>query len=214
MGYNDCMPKKVKNEDYYKTFKDFDTFVKTVKIPQKKWKFFLHFVDEKSDTLGNAVKSYYAAGYSENSTSRYRARDLYNSAMMQTLLTLYRSKTAEKRINRDISVFDRAHNDLLWSLDMAKDKADYMAVRAITMDIAKLHGILVEKHQVLDPATENAIDKAKQIEAAALAETRLLDAPADVPDDTIIEAEFEPDDGNSIENEYKIEVEAALLGQN
>jgi hypothetical protein len=41
-----------------------------------------------------------------------------------------------------------------------------------------------------------------------------LDAPDDVPDDTIIDAEFEPDDGKSIENEYKNEVEAALLGQN
>lgn len=205
------MPKFVKNIDYYQTFKDFDNFVQNVKIPEKKWQFFQNFIDKKSQTYGNAVKSYHASGYAETTTSRYRAKDLYNSPLMQRLIFLYHHKTAQKRENAEISVFDKAHNDLLWALDGAKNANDYQAVRAITMDIAKLHGILIDKHQVIDPVADAQINKTKQIEAARLAEHRLLGEPVDMPED-IIEGELiEPSSIDCTTNVSNTNIEAAIL---
>lgn len=201
-----------KKADKYDNYRTFDEFVKNVKIPERKWKFFQNFIAEQEQTFGNAVKSYHAAGYAETSTSKYRARDLYNSAMMQQLLTLYHQKTAQKRENRDISVFDRVDNDLIWCIDRAKTSGDYQAVRAASMDRAKLHGQLVDRHQVIDPVASLEIDKTKKLEASKMAERMLAQAPEQSPDD-VLEAEFEPvQETDSPAEMSNSEIESAILG--
>lgn len=203
----------VKKQHNYDNFTTYEDFIKNVKIPEKQWKFFENIIDEKADTFGNAVKSYHKAGYAETLTSKYRARDLYNSAIMQKLLYLYHKKQSEKRINRNISVFDKTDNDLLWCIDKAKGAGDYQAVRAASMDRAKLHGQLIEKHQVIDPLTERAIEQTKAIEAAQMAENRLLGCDIGEPEN-IIEAAFIDDNDDRCTNElYNEEIEAALMSQ-
>lgn len=210
------MPKKVKNADYYNSFDDFDMFVKNVKIPAKKWKFFENFINEKSDTFGNAVKSYHTAGWAETTTSKYRAKDLYNSPLMQRLISLWYRKTAEKRENRDISVFDSSDNTLLWCIDRAKQCGDYKAAESAAMSRAKLHNILVDKHQVIDPVTEQKISQTKQLELAKLAETRLLTESIDTSLPIIdVECSEPNEQENIVENTtnlYNNEAEAALMG--
>lgn len=210
------MPKKVKNADYYNSFEDFDTFIKNVKIPAKKWKFFENFTSEKSDTFGNAVKSYHAAGWTETTTSKYRAKDLYNSPLMQRLISLWYRKTAQKRENRSISVFDSTDNALLWCIDRAKECGDHKAVESAAMSRAKLHGQLVDKHQVIDPVTEQKISQTKQLELSKLAEARLLTESVDMPM-PVIEAKLvessEPEiTADDTTNLYTNDVEAALMG--
>jgi hypothetical protein len=208
------MGKNQKDDEYYKTFKDFDDFLKNVKIPAKKWQFFLNFTDEKSDCYGIATKSYHKAGYVEDETSKYRARDLWNSPLIQTLLSLYYQKIAKKRENRDLTVFDKTDNDLIWCIEEAKLARDYQAVRAATMDRAKLHGQLVEKHQVIDPYAEAAISKTKAIEAAKLAEQRLLIAPDDMPA-VPMNAVFEQPQAIECQTELSnSDIESAILEQN
>lgn len=182
-----------KKNEKYEDYNDFDDLIAKVKIPERKWRFFLNFTDEKAQTFGNAVKSYHAAGYAVSTTSKYRSKDVYNSPIMQRLLYLWHKKTEEKRENRDISIFDHTDIALLWALEMAKSRNDYAAVRAIAMDRAKLHGILIDRHQVIDPATEDRIDKTMRIEAARIAERRLLESPDQTdskPEENTIEAEF------------------------
>ena len=76
---------------------------------------------------------------------------------------------------------------------------DLTTLRAATMDRAKLHGLLVERHQVIDPASQKDLDNSVKIEAAKLAERMLLNVPestieADIndPSDNIIDSDFEP----------------------
>lgn len=184
------MSKKDRNYDNYHTF---DDFIKNVKIPEKKWKFFENFINRQADTFGNAVKSYHAAGYAKTTTSKYRARDLYNSAMMQRLLSLYHQKTAEKRENMSLSVFDKTDNDLLWCIERAKLAGDYQAVRAASMDRAKLHGQVIDKHQVIDPTTEAEIDRTKAKLAAKLAQYSIVGDLSEIPEN-VIDTEFLDDD--------------------
>ncbi len=177
----------------YDEYNDFDTLIASVKISERFWKFFQSFTDQKAQTFGNAIKSYHAAGYTENATSKYRAKDIYNHPLIQKLLSLWHKKTAEKRENRDISVFDHTDIALLWALEMAKDRNDYAAVQSIAMNRAKLHGLLVERHQVIDPDTESRIDKSVRFEAARIAERRLLESgdKTDSKDDlNIIDADI------------------------
>jgi hypothetical protein len=205
---------KTKKELEYANYRTFKEFVDNVKIPERTWKFFENFINKDLDCYGNAVRSYHDAGYAETTTSKYRAIKMYNSAIVQRLLTLYRQKTAEKRENADISVFDRTHNDLLWALDNAKQAHDYQAVRAISMDIAKLHGILVDKHQVLDAGTDRQISHTKQLAAAQVAERMLIDAPEGKPDN-VIDTTFEPlTELEGTEEVYNNAAESALLGHN
>jgi hypothetical protein len=207
------MAKKQRNYDNITTYED---FIKNVKIPEKMWKFFENIINEKSDTLGNAVKSYHKAGYAETSTSKYRARDLYNSAIMQKLIYLYHKKESEKRINRNISVFDRTDNDLLWCIDRAREVGDYQAVRAASMDRAKLHGQLIDKHQVIDPYTEQAIEQTKAKEAALMAESRLIGESIDDVSG-VFDAAFLPvlqdNKGDCTNDLYNDEIETAILSQ-
>ena len=199
----------------YDDYKTFDSFVENVKIPEKLWKFFQNFTDEKSQCFGNAVKSYHSSGWKEHTTSKYRARDIYNHPIVQRLLTLWHEKTAESRKNRDISVFDKTDSDLVWVIEQAKLARDYQAVRAATMDRAKLHGQLIEKHQVIDPYAEAEINKTKQLEAAKLAEQRLLNGPTESAAEPI-EATFEPVqaiDPNCTTELSNNEIEAAILEQ-
>ena len=203
------MGKKTNNMAYYKTFEDFDEFVKNVKIPQKHWKFFQNYTDEKSDCFGVAVKAYHAAGYAEGKLSRYRARDLIGTSLMQTLLCLYRQKIEKKRENRDIGVFEKANGYLIWVIEQAKIAKDYQAVRAATMDWAKLHGQLIEKHQVIDPYADAQINKTKAFEAVKLAEQRLLCESAEEPTEPI-EATFEPECPTELSNNA---IESAILEQ-
>lgn len=200
----------------YDDYKTFDSFVENVKIPEKYWKFFLNFTDEKAQTFGNAVKSYHAAGYKEHTTSKYRAKDIYNHPMIQRLLTLWHEKTSEMRKNRDISVFDKTDLDLIWCIDQAKLARDYQAVRAATMDRAKLHGQLIEKHQVIDPYAEQAIDKTKRLEAVKLAEQRLLGSPEEMPAVTF-DAVFEPNQAAGTECTTELSnspIKSAILDKN
>jgi hypothetical protein len=212
MGYKS---KKAEKRELYENYSDFDSFVKNVKIPEKYWKFFEYFINRDCETFGNVLRSYIKAGYKENSTTPYRAKALYDSPLVQKLLTLYRLKTAEKRENADISVFDRTDNDLLWCLERAKLSGDYAAVRAVCMDRAKLHGILVDRHQVIDPITEAEIDRTKALEAAKLAESRLLESPAD---SDIIDADFipenTPESTDCTADLYSTDEEPALFAQN
>lgn len=166
----------MKKRDQYDNYQTFDEIIKNVKINQRIWQFFVNLTDKESDSLGNVAKSYHKAGYTEGSTSKYRARDLYHSPLIQRLLTLYRKKEQEKRENRELTVFARTDQDLLWALDEAKSRNDYSAVQSIAMNRAKLHGLLIERHQVIDPATEDRIDKSVRLEAARIAERRLLES--------------------------------------
>lgn len=210
MRYNDCMGKRIKNTEKYAAYATFDELVRNEKIPQKKWQFFQNFINPKEQTFGNAVKSYHAAGYKENKTSRYLARDLYNSPLIQRMLTLYRHKQAQKRENADVTVFDKTDNDLLWALEEAKIRNDYAAVRAIAMDRAKLHGILVDRHQVIDPTTEQSINQTLKMEAAKMAENRLL-AKGPAAEDTI-DAEFtDQTEEKSTTDVYNDSIEAAII---
>lgn len=206
----------------YNEYDDFDALIGSVKIPERYWKFFQNFIDEKSQNFGNAVKSYHAAGYAENNTSKYRARNLYNSAIMQKLLNLWHKKTAEKRENRDISIFDHTDSALLWAMEQAKTRNDYAAVQSIAMNRAKLHGLLIERHQVIDPETENRIDKSVRLEAARIAEQRLLQSgdktdPKDGQE--IIEAEIVrpvmPDCPTELSNDIDdTAINAAIVSEN
>lgn len=211
------MAPRIKTYDLYKTF---DEFIANVKIPEKKWKFFDNFVNEKSFTFGNAVKSYHDAGYTENNTSQYRAKDLYNSPLMQKLLHLYHIKMAKKRENASISVFDSTDNTLLWCIEAARRANDYKSAESAAMSRAKLHGQLVDKHQVIDPAADLAVNQSIKLEAAKMAETRLLGTQENPQEPAIIEAEFEEkpeendtDNGMCTTNVYKDSAESALLSE-
>lgn len=184
------MTHKARNKDY-SIYKTFDDLVKNAHIPEKIWKFFTCFTDEKSDTFGNATKSYHKAGWTETKTSKYRARDMYESPLVQRLLYLYRQKTAQRRENKHLSVFDRTDNDLLWAIDCAKEARDYKAVESASMSRAKLHGQLVDKHQVVDPIVNQEINSTKLIEARQLAERQLLPGP-------VADVEFEPESDDSL----------------
>jgi len=170
----------------------YDNFIANVKINEKYLNFFLNFVDIESETQGNLVKSFHKAGYPENKDSLNRARKMYNSPLIQRLLTLWNKKQQEKKENDNISVFDKADNALIWAEEAAKSKCDYMGVRAIAMDRAKLHGILVDKHQVVNHFEEQALTESKRKAALELAKSRLLPDHTEDTDD-IIDADFEAD---------------------
>lgn len=206
--YEGIMKKEA--EDFNKIFAKAQ---QDVILGEKRYKFFERLVNPESPSCGEIVKSYHLAGYVESGTSKYNAYKVYRSPKFQKVLTEYRRIRLEMKENRSFTMLERTSEDLAYVIEMAKDKNDLSTMRQAVMDRAKLHGLLVERHQVIDPATEAEIDKTKQIEARILAEQRLLGEAVEVPDN-IVETTFidqtEPDCQVEVSNDM---IETAILEQ-
>jgi hypothetical protein len=178
-GYSDCMDNN-----------DFNNVLKASKLNEKKYKFFENLVKSDSPTQGDILSSYHAAGYKKNDTSKYYAYHIYNSASFQRVLQAYRRQELEKSKNREFTILERTTEDLNFIIDKSRRGGDLSTMRQAVMDRAKLHGLLVDRHQVIDSTTDNAINAAMRLEAARLAEHQMLAEGAD----DVIEGEVIPQD--------------------
>lgn len=189
---------------------DFENILQAAKLSEKTYKFFENLVNTQSKTCGDIVKSYHAAGYTENPTSKYTAYRIYNSKKFQSVLIAYRAYSIEKGENREFTVKERVTQDLQYIIERSKFGGDLSTMRQAVMDLAKLHGLLVDKIQAIDPVTEDEINKTKQIEAACLAESRLLGNGQD----DIIEGEIiDVDDAECPSEVSKEEDETAVFDE-
>lgn len=164
--YNDCMD----NDDKL----TFQSVLDASKLNEKQYLFFKNLVDPESDTLGDIVSSYHKAGYTENPTSKYAAYRIYQSEKFQRVLTAYRHKEVEKKENRGFTMLERVTEGLTTIANKAERTGDLSVHRQALMDLAKLHGLLVDRHQMVDPAEQLEVDKSMRLEAARLAQQRLL----------------------------------------
>lgn len=178
---------------------DFKNVLKEVKLSEKAFKFFENLTKPDSPTKGDIVNSFHAAGYTQNDTSKYYAYQVYNSAKFQKLLTAYRDRELKKGQNREFTILERTTEDLNFIIQSARLRGDLGTMRQAVVDRGKLHGLFVDRHQVIDSDAEFAIDKAMRLEAAKLAEQRLLGYSSTIEgeiiqeDSTIIEENRDSD---------------------
>lgn len=168
-------------------YQNFDDFVKNTKISEKKWLFFKKLTNPESQTFNNAVKSYHAAGYAENKTSKYRAIALYNSAIMQTLLHLWHLKEEKKREIHAETALQKTLREIEEVIIKAKTLSDITNWRGAVMDYAKVNGLLADRHII---ETEEPLQIPNDLKSQAIqaAEQLLLNAGDEQSD--IIDAEF------------------------
>lgn len=177
----------------------FDEFVRKEKIPEKYWACFMHFTDEDSKGYGNMTESYVLAGHARHATNKYRARDLFKKPLMRTLLYLWKEKQVEKRELKKETAFERVQrrNQDLYDQAALKDPPDLALMKQCNEFDAKLNGLLVDRHQVLNPESANDVNEGMQQAALEVANNALL--PERVDDDTPL------DENNTIDAEFEIE---------
>ncbi len=189
------------------------------KLTENQYKFFVNVTDPTSDTTGNITTSYLKAGYKPSKLACYRASMLYKSKRIQDIITLNRLIGNENSENRKETAFERVvrRNEQLYL--KAEKTGDISAMKALNEFDAKLHGLLVDRHQVIDPTGQDDLDNSVKIEAAKLAERMLLNAPEctlegdiDDPSDNIIDGDFEPlsDDMDVLSDDMIIDHESFL----
>lgn len=193
---------------------NFNKVLKGAKLSEKQYKFFENLVNPQSETCGDIPSSFVKAGYAQNNTTKYYSYKVYNSRKFQAVLTAWREKELKREKNREFTILERTTEDLNFIIQRSKTGGDLSTMRQAVMDRAKLHGLLIERHQVIDPITEDKVSKAKELEAAQIAERRLLGEPVECPAD-MIEADFEPiNSGDCPVEPSTDEVESAFLDQN
>jgi hypothetical protein len=173
---------------------DYDREIKEklAKLTEKQYRFFCNFTDPSSKTSGEQLKSYINAGYKDCDQAVFRASRLVKSKIIQDILTLYRKKNAENAENRKESALERIIRRNEEIFQKAEQNGDLTTLKQCNEFDAKLHGLLVDRHQVIDRAADTAIDLSTRLEAARMAEQRLLNTPeSPVNDDSnIIDADF------------------------
>lgn len=179
-------------------------------LTENQYKFYENIIVPDFQYNRDLINAYHRAGYEETEQSKYRARALYKHKVIKKLLEFHRQNQTEKLERRSVNIFDTIDSGLIECADIARKNADGPLLRAALMDRAKLHGLLVDRHQVIDPTSQSDLDNSVKLEAAKLAERMLLNAPeshenADLndPDNDIIDSEFEPfnDDTDSLSDD-------------
>lgn len=201
----------MENQDKLRAERDFNLVLRQTNLPEKQYHFFKNLVNPQSETCGDIVKSYVKAGYKENDTCKYYAYKIYNSTKFQAVLSAYREKELKMQVNREFTMLERTTQDLNFVIEQSRKGGDLSTMRQAVMDRAKLHGLMIERHQVIDPVTEGMIDKQTRIEAARIAEQRLLQEPEGAPEietESVIDAEFVNECTTDSSNN---EIESALL---
>jgi hypothetical protein len=200
-------------KDYMDNNDSFEKILKSARLSTKQYQFFENLVSPQSETCGDIVSSYNAAGYAVSETSKYYAYRVYNSPKFQKVLTAYRENSLKREKNREFTILERTTEDLNYIINKTRIGGDMSTMRQAVMDRAKLHGLLVERHQVIDPVTEDKVSKAKELEAARIAESHLLGEPVECPVD-MIDAAFEPVNNDNCPAEPSSEdIESAFLDQ-
>ena len=136
---------RVKKGIDYTRYSTLDELLQKTKVPEKTWQFFQNLTNQESNTFDDIISSYHAVPYAETKTSKYRAFKLYNSDLVQRLLTLHRLKQAEKAENRELTALEYTRNELKDVISAAKSKQDISNWRGAVMDLAKLDGLLAER---------------------------------------------------------------------
>ena len=179
--------------------------------------FYSAITDPDSDTRGDIEKSYYKAGYTQNTTSLYKARSLYYSSKIQAIITLQRQKLAEKAENRALSERDLILSKIdaveasCWSID-AKTGIKQCIDRSAALKSLELRGkaiaLWIDKTESSYDTTGFILEAAIKQEALELAKRRLLGedcidtTASDITDQGALEAGPEAEQSKeSIDNE-------------
>jgi hypothetical protein len=173
--------------------REFQRILAKANFTEQQYKFFVNLTDPDSPTSGDIVKSYHSAGYNEYSTSKYAAYRLYNTEKMQKVLAAWKAYRAERAGIKAETAYEYTKRNLTEIIDKAKATGDITTWRAGVMDLAKLEGLLIDRHQVLDPGQSAEIDKSIAAEAEKLVSGSLaprLPAAKKVDSD-VIDADFE-----------------------
>ena len=185
------------------------------KFTDQQWQFFVNLISDASDTKGDILKSYHAAGYSKHDTSKYAASKLYNSDKFQKALTAYRDYQAKNALNRELTSLEYTRQQLQNIIEAAKGKQDISNWRGAVMDLAKLDGLLAER-LIVGRDDSLQMDAAMRQAALDLANRALLPGCQDAAEEAIdavipqsepdtIEAQFMDDQGDQDSSTEPIE---------
>jgi hypothetical protein len=162
------------------------------KLTPKQYKFYLNIVKDDFEQSRDLITAYQNADYAKTPNDKRKARDLFQSPKIQAVYKIHLEKLQKKQEREHITVFERTDRDLLFIIERAKNSEppDLALLKTALMDRAKLHGLLIDRHQVINPGQANEIDQSIAAEAEKIAGATLTPQLPGKSADDVIDVEF------------------------